>query len=277
MLGGRVARERWQRQLSHHRRHRDDRAATRAQCRQRGTDHVDRAGERDVDGAIEVLRFDLEEVPEDDRACVGDHGVKTAQQFERPFDRRLGREAIGDIHRNRVRRRPARASESRRLLQRATRHEPTTPGPRLRARSAQPQPGPPRCWHRSARSAFPSTQPYRPYEPAQETAHFSRVLAHVDQDDGTGIHALLERALCGPIRDEWPHRHRGDRPEPPSHDLRTTGASRREEPGLREVRLSRGDGDRAPEAAVADARATPADLGQRPIAAVLEEPGRRAY
>ena len=63
VLGRRVARERRHRHAGHDRAGRDDQPAGRAQLGQRRADDVDRAGERDREGAVEVVAVDSSRCP----------------------------------------------------------------------------------------------------------------------------------------------------------------------------------------------------------------------
>jgi hypothetical protein len=65
--------------------------------RQRLAHDVDRAAERDVEGAVEVVGIDLEEVPEHARRGIRHDHVEAAERVGRLRDRALDRGPVGGV------------------------------------------------------------------------------------------------------------------------------------------------------------------------------------
>ncbi len=68
-----------------------------AQVGEGGADHVDGPGERDVDGPVEVVRVDLEHVPEDRRGGVRDDDVEAAEHLHGLADGGLRGVPVGEV------------------------------------------------------------------------------------------------------------------------------------------------------------------------------------
>jgi hypothetical protein len=79
VLGRGIAGERRQRQAGHDRAGRDNHSAGRAQLGQSRADDVDRPGERDRHGPVEVIGVNLEEASQRDRHRIRDKHVEPAE------------------------------------------------------------------------------------------------------------------------------------------------------------------------------------------------------